>query len=71
MRDRCGCEIRRRRIATYKHDKVRQEARTAKKRNYLRALKARRDIDADAVTRSLQGAKIYAKKQARAYNDGR
>ncbi|EEV16444.1 hypothetical protein CAMGR0001_2819 [Campylobacter gracilis RM3268] len=37
----------------------------------MRALKARRDIDADAVTRSLQGAKIYAKKQARAYNDGR
>jgi len=37
----------------------------------LRALKARRDLDADGVTRSLQGAKIYAKKQARAYNDGR
>ena len=37
----------------------------------LRTLKARRDLDADAVTRSLQGAKIYAKKQARAYNDGR
>ena len=32
----------------------------------LRALKARRDLDADAVTRSLQGTKIYAKKQARA-----
>ncbi|WP_297948949.1 hypothetical protein [uncultured Campylobacter sp.] len=37
----------------------------------LCALKARRDLDADGVTRSLQGAKIYAKKQARAYNDGR
>jgi len=36
----------------------------------LRALKARRDLDADGVTRSLQGAKIYAKKQAKAYNDG-
>ena len=64
-------DMARRRLVADKHDKVRQEARTAKKRNYLRALKARRDIDADAVTRSLQGAKIYAKKQARAYNDGR
>ena len=32
----------------------------------MRALKARRDLDADGVTRSLQGTKIYAKKQARA-----
>ncbi|WP_297904712.1 hypothetical protein [uncultured Campylobacter sp.] len=32
----------------------------------LRALKVRRDLDADGVTRSLQGTKIYAKKQARA-----
>ena len=37
----------------------------------LRALKAQRDLDADGVTRSLQGTKIYAKKQVRAYNDGR
>ncbi len=37
----------------------------------LRALKVRLDLDADGVTRSLQGTKIYAKKQARAYNDGR
>ena len=36
----------------------------------LRALKTRRDLDADAVMRSLQGTKIYAKKQAKAYNDG-
>ena len=75
MRGRCGCEIRRRRLATDKNDKVRQAASTAKKRilcrTDLRALKARRDLDADGVTRSLQGTKIYAKKQARAYNDGR
>ncbi len=35
MRDRCGCEIRRRRLATYKHDKVRQEASMAKKLNFM------------------------------------
>lgn len=51
----------RRRLATDKHDKVRQEASMAKKLNLcrmdLRALKARRDLDADAVTRSLQDIK--------------
>ncbi|MFR8440872.1 MAG: hypothetical protein ACLVCW_03945 [Campylobacter sp.] len=47
---------------------MRQEASTAKKqilcRIYLRALKARRDLDADGVTRSLQGAK-YTRRSRR------
>lgn len=76
MRGRYGREIRgsggSQQISTTKCG--RQQARRRSEilcRIDLYALKARRDLDADAVTRSLQGAKIYAKKQARAYNDGR
>ena len=37
----------------------------------LRALKARRDLDADAVTRSLQGIKNIREEAGESHNDGR
>jgi hypothetical protein len=37
----------------------------------LRALKARRDLDADAVTRSLQGIKNIREEVGESHNDGR
>ena len=75
MRGRCGCEIRRRRLAADKHDKVRQAASTAKKRILcrmdLRALKARRNLDADAALVRLTRHKNIREEAGESHNDGR